>query len=255
MASRRWSSWPTAPAESAGPPGVAKGVEGPRRPRRPSVGNRREGGVVMEPRPMTSTTAAGRSARPDSIAVLWLLVLGPSRWASSAFAPAAVAPGAGQRPPRPRRRLLRWARRQERRTEARRRSRPRRPRRRCLYSEDAHYEDRAIGVVAIGRNAIADHWNKVFLAGPLEDTPFSQLVGSDWAVVEETATAPRPGLRRGCPAGARLALRSLDPARLAPLSALDVVYQDTVRDRLYGRSIGGDRGAREDVRPQGAEIP
>ena len=40
--------------------------------------NAREGGVVMKPRPMTSTAAAGRSARPGSIAVLCLLVLGLS---------------------------------------------------------------------------------------------------------------------------------------------------------------------------------
>ena len=148
-----------------------------------------------------------------------------------------------------------------------------------LYAEDAHYEDRAIGVVAIGRNAIADHLDKIFLAGPLEDTPFSVLVGSAWAVVEETATyggqiygahvlrardgkivteyiyyndmgpggleyRPAPLKTPPAPTDTQTAsralathyasaLRLLDPARLAPLYARDVVYQDTVRDRLY----------------------
>ena len=148
-----------------------------------------------------------------------------------------------------------------------------------LYAEDARLEDRAMGVVAIGRKAIADMWNKIFLAGPLEDTPFSRLVGSDWAVVEETATyggqiyaadvlrvrdgkivteylyyndmgsddlkfRPAPLTTSPAPADTQSAskklatdylsaLRSLDPARLAPLYARDVVYQNTGRDRLY----------------------
>jgi hypothetical protein len=147
-----------------------------------------------------------------------------------------------------------------------------------LYAEDARLEDRAVGVVTMGRKAIADYWNTFFLAGPLEDTPFSQLVGSDWAVVEETATyggqiyaadvlrvrdgkivteylyyndmgpggleyRPAPLQTPPAPADTQAAsralatdyasaLRSLDPARLAPLYARDVVYQDTVRDRL-----------------------
>ena len=255
----------------------------------------------MKPCPMTSTAAAGRSTRPGSIAVLCLLVLGlgtlglfglcacgggsgsgtaaatptstPSAMGSSAGAPDGGASPVATPTTTAEvtaayfdalddvddidgfRRLV------------------------SLYSEDAHYEDRAIGVVAIGCNAIADHWNKVFLAGPLEDTPFSQLVGSDWAVVEETATLggqvyaadvlrvrdgkivteyvyyndmgpggleyrPAPLKTPPAPADTQTAsrapatdyasaLRSLDPARLAPLYARDVVYQDTVRDRLY----------------------
>jgi hypothetical protein len=58
-----------------------------------------------------------------------------------------------------------------------------------LYAEDARFEDRAMGVEAVGAKAIADYWNTYFLAGPLKDKPFSRLVGGDSAVVEEVASA------------------------------------------------------------------
>jgi hypothetical protein len=59
-----------------------------------------------------------------------------------------------------------------------------------LYAEDARLEDRAIGIVASGRKAIADNWNTFFLAGPGKDTPISQFVGEGSAVVEEKAAFP-----------------------------------------------------------------
>ena len=149
----------------------------------------------------------------------------------------------------------------------------------ALYADDARFEDRGMGVVAIGREAIADYWNTYFLAGPLKVAPYSRLVGSDWAVVEEVASAggqvygadvlearrgkivthfvyyndmgsddlkfrPKPLTSPPAPADTQAssqtmagdymsALQSLDPARLPPLYARDVVYQDVGRDRLY----------------------
>ena len=149
-----------------------------------------------------------------------------------------------------------------------------------LYAEDAHFEDRAMGVIADGRKAIADNFNTIFLAGPLKATSLTRLVGSEWAVVEEMGSAGggrvygadilhvrdgkivtayvyyndmgsddlkfRPAQLKTPPAsadtqaasealGARYmsALRSLDPSRLKPLYARDVVYENIGRDRFY----------------------
>jgi hypothetical protein len=149
-----------------------------------------------------------------------------------------------------------------------------------LYAEDAGFEDRSMGTVAVGRKAIADNIDAFFLAGPLKAAPFSRLVGSEWAVIEEVDSAGggqvyavnvlqvrggkimkayvyyndtgsddlkfRPAPLTTSPAASDTeaagqamaadymsALRALEPARLSPLYAGDVVYQDIARDHLY----------------------
>ena len=57
-----------------------------------------------------------------------------------------------------------------------------------LYAEDARFEDRAIGRVALGTKAISEYWDYFFHSGWMTDRATAQLVGDDVAVIEEEAS-------------------------------------------------------------------